>query len=248
MLQLERALVNTESAYAANEIEYRRLEQLHSQLESFNLQATLIVGFVFTTLNADSLVALSDDLSKNCIYKAPVVAHFYIVLTVMAVGLCMGCVMLSAYVVWKSQRTANDLSVRHTVALVRKIRMHIMSAYFVGMGSFFISFLFLLCAPPLPPPVGGAETPRSEPSAAAPRPPSPRSAPRVTRRPVRRGSWLYLGVDNWVPFRGPTGARAPGATMVGKMTGAPDSTCPTAGPAPPRGPLHFWKAVSEGPS
>ena len=70
MLQLERTLVQTESAFTANEIEYRKLEQLQAQLESFTLMATLVVGFVFTTLNADSLVAITDDMSKHCIYSA----------------------------------------------------------------------------------------------------------------------------------------------------------------------------------
>ena len=40
------------------------IAQLHTQLNSFNLQATLIVGFALSTLNADNLVAISDDLSK----------------------------------------------------------------------------------------------------------------------------------------------------------------------------------------
>ena len=144
MLQIERTLVNTESAYTANEIDYRKLEQLHTQFGSVELQATLIVGFVFTTMNADNLVALGDDNGKYCMYKTPVLTHLYIITTVLAVGLCMTCVMISAYIVWRSQHSANDISVRHTIALVRTLKNHVMATYFVGMGSFFSSFLLLL--------------------------------------------------------------------------------------------------------
>ena len=144
MLNIERTLVNTESAYTANEIENRKLEQLHSQLESFNLQATLIVGFAFTTMNADNLVALGDDVGKFCIYKRPVLAHIYVVLTLLAIGLSMSSVMLSTYIIWKSQRSANDVSVRLTIALVRTLKMKVMITYFIGMGAFMFAFLTLI--------------------------------------------------------------------------------------------------------
>ena len=64
MLRAEREVVKREDAFTANEIEFRRLEQLHSQLESFLLQATLITGFAIGTLNADNLVAIVDDVGK----------------------------------------------------------------------------------------------------------------------------------------------------------------------------------------
>ena len=144
MLNIERTLVNAESAYTANEIEFRKLEQLQGQLDSFNLQATLIVGFAFTTMNADNLVALADDVGKFCIYKRPVLAHLYVVLTLLAVGLCMSSVMLSTFIVWKSQRAANDVSVRLTIALVRELKMRVMLTYFIGMGSFMFGFLTLI--------------------------------------------------------------------------------------------------------
>ena len=41
MLKIERELVNTESAYVANEIIFKQLDQLHTQLGSFELQATV---------------------------------------------------------------------------------------------------------------------------------------------------------------------------------------------------------------
>ena len=86
---IEREIVQRENAYTNNEIENRRLEQLHTQLNSFNLQATLIVGFALGTLNADNLVAISDDISNFCMYKQPEIAGFYAILTIFSIGTCM---------------------------------------------------------------------------------------------------------------------------------------------------------------
>jgi hypothetical protein len=81
MLRVERDIVNRSNEFTANEIENRRLEQLHTQLENFNLQATIIIGFALGTINADNLVALADDVSKFCLYKQAGFAHAYAILT-----------------------------------------------------------------------------------------------------------------------------------------------------------------------
>lgn len=120
------------------------IAQLQSHLESFNLQATLIVGFALSTLNADNLVAISDDQSKFCMYKQPVVAGLWAVLTVFSIGACMTCLGLSFYVIVRSQRTANEVSVKHTVALVRQLKGNIISYYMFGMLAFFLSLLLLI--------------------------------------------------------------------------------------------------------
>lgn len=143
MLQIERRLVNAESSFAANEVEYRKLEQLQAQFDAFNVQGTLIVGCVFMTLNADNLVALMDDLGKFCMYKRPALTHLYLILTLAATGLCMCSVLHSMYIVYRSQRSANDVSVRLTVALVRTVKTRVLVTYFIGMASFFVSFLVL---------------------------------------------------------------------------------------------------------
>jgi hypothetical protein len=118
--------------------------QLHTQLNSFNLQATLIVGFALGTLNADNLVAISDDLSKFCMYKQPIVAGFYAVLTIFSIGTCMTCLGLSFYIIVKSQATANEVSVTHTVALVRQLQKGIVTYYMIGMFAFFTSLVLLI--------------------------------------------------------------------------------------------------------
>lgn len=144
MLQIEREIVQRENAYTSNEIDNRRLEQLHTQLQSFNLQATLIVGFALSTLNADNLVAVSDDLSKFCVYKQPFISGCYFVLTIFSIGTCMTCLGLSFYIIFRSQKTANEVSVKHTVALVRRLQSQIFSYYMVGMCAFFGSLLLLI--------------------------------------------------------------------------------------------------------
>ena len=72
-------------------------------------------------MNADNLVALADDMSKFCVYKNPVLAHLYIFSSVFAVGMCMMSVMLSMVIVWRSHRSANEVSVRHTIVRCRSL-------------------------------------------------------------------------------------------------------------------------------
>lgn len=144
MLNVERDIVNRSNEFTANEIENRRLEQLHTQLENFNLQATIIIGFALSTINADNLVALSDDVSKFCLYKQPGFALAYAVLTFGSIATCMTCIGISFYVIARSQQTANEVSVHHCVALVRRLKSLIMAAYFAGVTAFFTS-LIVLC-------------------------------------------------------------------------------------------------------
>jgi hypothetical protein len=144
MLHFTSEVVNRENAYQSNEIEARRLEQLQTQLESFNLQATLIVGFALATINSDNLVNLADETSRFCVYKRPVLAHIYVLLSSFSIATCMSCVGLSFFVIFRSQKAANEVSVHHTVALVRRVKTSIMGTYFIGMAAFFASFI--LCA------------------------------------------------------------------------------------------------------
>jgi hypothetical protein len=144
MLRAEREVVKREDAFTANEIEFRRLEQLHSQLESFLLQATLITGFAIGTLNADNLVAIIDDVGKFCIYKQPVTAHLYVVLTLFSMSSCMIAIGIGYYVTVRSEKSANEVSVRHTVALVRQLKGTVMCIYFVGLVAFLASLIALL--------------------------------------------------------------------------------------------------------
>ena len=104
----------------------------------------MIVGFALSTLNADNLVAISDDVSKFCMYKQPIVAGLYAILTIFSIGACMTCLGLSFYIIFRSQQTANEVSVTHTVALVRQLQRHIVAYYLLGMFAFFTSMLLLV--------------------------------------------------------------------------------------------------------
>lgn len=141
MLNLERSLVNAESQYHRNEIEYRKLEHLQSQLDSFSGLGTLIAGFVFVTLNADLMDEVADGTSKFCMFKQPGLAHIYIILTLVALCLTMSSALISMYISFKSQQTANEASVRMTIALVRAMKIKVMVMFFVGMSCFMFAYL-----------------------------------------------------------------------------------------------------------
>ena len=81
-------------------------------------------------------------------YKQPVVSTLYAVLTMFSLGTSMTCLGLSFYIIVRSQQTANEVSVTHTVALVRRLQSQIVCYYMVGMFAFFVSLLLLfwMCA------------------------------------------------------------------------------------------------------
>lgn len=185
----------------------RCLWQLHASLNSFNLQATLIVGFALGTLNADNLVAISDDLSKYCLYKQPFVSGLYIVLTIVAIGTCMTCLGLSFYIIVRSQQTANEVSVTHTVALVRQLQSQIVFYYFMGVLAFFVSLLLIIimyerALLPTPPPC----------------------CARLVVTPLRVGR--YIGRHNWIPL--PPIILADNTTWWATGSTTTSTTCNTA--------------------
>ena len=145
MLQIEREVVRRQNDVSSNEIENQRLEQLHIQLQSINLQATLVLGFNLVLFCQDNIARIADDESKFCLFKQPVVSSFYIMLTIISMGSCMICVGLSFYLIVVSQRTANEVSVVHTVALVRQLRhSYVGNAFKAGVFAFFSSLLLLV--------------------------------------------------------------------------------------------------------
>ena len=56
------------------------------------------------------------------IYKQPVTAHLYVVLTLFSMSSCMISIGIAFYVTVRSEKSANEVSVRHTVALVRQLK------------------------------------------------------------------------------------------------------------------------------
>ena len=78
------------------------------------------------------------------IYKQPVTAHLYVVLTLFSMSTCMISIGIAWYVTVRSEKAANEVSVRHTVALVRQLKGTVMSIYFVGLVAFLASLIALL--------------------------------------------------------------------------------------------------------
>jgi len=67
MLSADLAVVQRENQFRLNEIENRKLEQLHQLLSTFNTQATLIVGFALASLrHAATLPQLSRSMTRAC--------------------------------------------------------------------------------------------------------------------------------------------------------------------------------------
>ena len=56
--------IKAENVHHTNEINARNLDQYHAMLNSFNTQATLIVGFALNSINHDNLSALAP-MSQN---------------------------------------------------------------------------------------------------------------------------------------------------------------------------------------
>ena len=121
MLSADLAVVQRENQFRLNEIENRKLEQLHVLLSTFNTQATLIVGFALASLSSDLLGELGSDLSPSCMYKGDRigVAFLFCITVVSSIAICMTCIGVSFYVIVRSQYSALEVSVRHTVVLVR---------------------------------------------------------------------------------------------------------------------------------
>jgi hypothetical protein len=144
MLQLEREVVRRENMYMYNEIENRRLDKIHMTLNSLSLTATLIFGLNLSHLNQDNIVQLADDQSKFCSFKQPLAAGAYVCFTCFSMGSCITTLALSVYLIVRSQKEANEVSVTHTVALLRRLKQFLLNYFIVGIASFFIALLLLL--------------------------------------------------------------------------------------------------------
>ena len=191
------------------------MSQLHAQLNAFNVQATLIVGFALGTFNADNLTAISNDLSSFCVYKRharedsnpsrshtlsstrvrvpccaePIITCVYIVLTFTAIGTCAICLGLSFYIVVHSQYTANEVSVTHTLALVRQLQSQILFYYFLGLVAFFVSLYVEI--------IMYIERAHAQ---------QPKPSPRLTLSlGLALRSPRYIGQYNWIPLIGEPG-------------------------------------------
>lgn len=99
--------IRAENIHHTNEINARNLEQYHNMLNSFNTQATLIVGFAIAMINHDNLNAIADEGSKYCLYRSSHRAFFaflYGVSTVACISISFTCILSSFYITVRSQQ------------------------------------------------------------------------------------------------------------------------------------------------
>ena len=141
MFGVVEAEIAAENRHRTNEIEQGNLEKYHDQLNSFNTQATLILGFALASLNADNLMALGDDQSKYCMYKAERQMWGFIfgISTVACLSISFTCIAASFYLIIRSQHFALNVGVRPALAMVRTHRSRIIVVFVVGLLFFFLS-------------------------------------------------------------------------------------------------------------
>lgn len=141
MFGVVEAEIAAENRHRTNEIEQGNLEKYHDQLNSFNTQATLILGFALASLNADNLMALGDDQSKYCLYKAERQAWGFLfgISTVACLSISFTCIASSFYLIIRSQHFALNVGVRPALAMVRTHRSRIIIVFVVGLLFFFLS-------------------------------------------------------------------------------------------------------------
>lgn len=138
--------IKAENVHHTNEINARNLDQYHAMLNSFNTQATLIVGFALNSINHDNLSALASDESKYCIYTSG--RYFFGYLfgcsTVSCISISLTCIMASFYITIRTQQYALHVGVREAVAMVRVWAKFIVGVYVVGLLCYFLSALSLI--------------------------------------------------------------------------------------------------------
>ena len=103
--------IRAENVHLSNEINARNLETYHSMLNSFNMQATLIVGFALNSINASSSNRFANDDSRYCIYTSGRAFWGYIFgsSTVACISISLTCIAASFYMTIRSQECSCTL-------------------------------------------------------------------------------------------------------------------------------------------
>lgn len=138
--------IKAENVHHTNEINARNLDQYHQMLNSFNTQATLIVGFALNSINHDNLSALASDTSKYCIYTSSRAFFGYLFgcSTVSCISISLTCIMASFYITVRTQQYALHVGVKEAVAMVRVWAKFIIGVYMVGLLCFFLAAFSLI--------------------------------------------------------------------------------------------------------
>ena len=94
------------------EVSYKQLSFLLERLNSYNTQATLVTGFAFTAFSADALQALPYE-------DSPIRAYLFCFFCSLAMAAAIAAVVLSSYLMARSERLAMNSSVEMAVAATR---------------------------------------------------------------------------------------------------------------------------------
>ena len=148
-------VIFADNLHHANEISTKLLDRYHSMLNSFNLQATLIVGFAISSINHDNMNAIISDASRYCLYKAPAggFGFAFVTSTVICVSVMLTCIAASFYIELRSQHYALHVGVREAVAMVRTWMKIVIQLYGFGMACFIVATSEITPAPEIARPV-----------------------------------------------------------------------------------------------
>ena len=125
-----------DSEHHHNEITSKQLDRYHSMLNSFNLQATLIVGFALSSINHDNMNCILNAESRYCIYKTPVWGIMFVSSIVVCVSTMLTCIGGAFYIELRTQSYALHVGVSHSVSMVKIWMAVIVKLYVFGMLAF----------------------------------------------------------------------------------------------------------------
>jgi len=167
------------------ELTTTELSHLHSQLNSITMQCTLIIGFGLASIGADTLSSLASDDNQFCIFKSTKAMLFgtgYILLTTIAICMCMTIITCAQIITYESTRASFTYEHTKHVVQMTTILMHgdhrlksdlppgikPIKRPFTIYGAFFVALIcFFLCTVLV--------------------------------------VWLFLGTDNWIRLPNQTG-------------------------------------------
>ena len=112
MLAGEQDRLEKERQFRDLEVSYKQLSFLLERLNSYNTQATLVTGFAFTAFSADALQALPYE-------DSPIRAYLFCFFCSLAMAAAIAAVVLSSYLMARSERLAMNSSVEMAVAATR---------------------------------------------------------------------------------------------------------------------------------
>jgi len=130
-----------DNQFHANEIGTKRLDRYHAMLNSFNLQATLIVGVALNQINHDNMNAIVSDASRYCMYKSPAGGYgfAFVSATLVCVAVMLTCIAAAFYIELRTQHYALHVGVREAVAMCRAWTKTVMQLYGCGMITFVVA-------------------------------------------------------------------------------------------------------------